>query len=99
MLTNSTLYSVNSRQMYAQKYRAYTTFWNTLRVIPRRTRQSLDYYVIVLDVRHFGWTSTAFWPYKYPLTPSPISHQIRPLTPLFVPRLLVDRFVSVCEVS
>jgi hypothetical protein len=39
---------------YAQKYRMYATFWNTLQVIPRHIRHPLDRYVIVPDVCHFG---------------------------------------------
>jgi hypothetical protein len=45
--TKRTLYSVNSTQMYTQKYQTPVTFWIDRWVIPRHTRQPLDRYVIV----------------------------------------------------
>ena len=44
-------YSVNSTANVPQKYRMYATFWNTLQVIPRRTKQPLDRCAKVPDVR------------------------------------------------
>jgi hypothetical protein len=51
MLTDSTLYSMNSTQTYAQKCQTYSTLLYAHLVIPERIRQPLDHCVKVLDVR------------------------------------------------
>ena len=75
------LYSMNSTANVHQKYLMYTTFWNTLRLIPRCTRQPLDRYVIVPKVHPSDQTSPAFWPYKYPITPHPFHTILAPHPP------------------
>ena len=77
-LTNSMLYSMNSTQMHAEKYRASAIFWIDHWIISKRMKQPLDHYVIVPDVGSLDRMSTTFWPYKYPLPPFPFHTQSTP---------------------
>ena len=99
------IHSTNRTGGHTWDHRTYATFWNTLWLLPGRTRQPLDSCVIVPNVRPFGRTSITLpgelsvaLSYKY-LYPSTFFTSFQ--TPLGCwcefPKCC-ECFVSVCEV-
>ena len=86
-------------------HRTYATFWNTLWLILERTRQLLDHYVIVPNVRPFGRTSAtlprellAALSYKYPYPSTFFTSFQTPLDSWCEFPKCCECFVSMCQV-